>query len=348
VGINGYEIYRDGNKVGTSTATRFTDSALKPSTTYRYAVKAYDAANNSSAASSPLPVKTGERDKEAPTVPTDLNVTDITASSVSLVWTASTDNYRVAGYEVYRDGAKVGTGTTNSYTDTNLSPSTAYTYSVRAYDAANNASAPSSALSVTTRSGNTATVYYKQGFAPDVCLHYRPQGGSWTGLPGEKMAAAEVAGYTKLMVNLGAATQLEVAFNNCHGQWDSNNANNYFFPVGTSTYDASRAPKITSGAPQAPELVGVTFTVSATTAGNQNVYVIGDSAELGGWDTSKAKPLNANPSPTWTTTLTLPANTTIQYKYIKKEGNVVWEGGGNRRFTTPASGSVSRDDSWQP
>ncbi|SDL01502.1 glycoside hydrolase family 6 protein [Streptomyces indicus] len=94
-------------------------------------------------------------DTTAPTVPTGLKTTAKTSSSVSLEWTASTDNVGVTGYDVYRDGAKANstpvTGT--SFTDTGLSASTAYSYTVRARDAAGNVSAASPALSVTTEAG---------------------------------------------------------------------------------------------------------------------------------------------------------------------------------------------------
>ncbi|MFJ4757839.1 glycoside hydrolase family 6 protein [Streptomyces sp. NPDC088763] len=93
-------------------------------------------------------------DTTAPTAPTGLRATAKTASSVSLAWTAATDNVGVTGYDVYRDGTRVGSpsaGTT--YTDTGLSAATAYSYTVRARDAAGNVSAASAALSVTTEAG---------------------------------------------------------------------------------------------------------------------------------------------------------------------------------------------------
>lgn len=94
-------------------------------------------------------------DTTAPTAPTGLNATAKTASSVSLSWSASADNVRVTGYDVYRGTAKVNTAPVagTSFTDTGLTPSTAYSYTVRARDAAGNASAPSAALSVTTEAG---------------------------------------------------------------------------------------------------------------------------------------------------------------------------------------------------
>ncbi|MFI9770184.1 cellulase family glycosylhydrolase [Streptomyces sp. NPDC052415] len=100
---------------------------------------------------------TDPEDTQAPTVPTGLASTAKTSTSVALSWTASTDNTRVTGYDVYRGTTKVNaapvTGTT--YTDTGLSPSTAYSYTVRARDAAGNVSAASAALNVTTASSDT-------------------------------------------------------------------------------------------------------------------------------------------------------------------------------------------------
>ncbi|WP_086772570.1 glycoside hydrolase family 6 protein [Streptomyces bobili] len=94
-------------------------------------------------------------DTTAPTAPTGLRATAKTASSVSLAWTAATDDRGVSGYDVYREQTRVTstpvTGTT--YTDTGLSAATAHSYSVRARDAAGNVSAASTALIVTTEAG---------------------------------------------------------------------------------------------------------------------------------------------------------------------------------------------------
>ncbi|MET7981753.1 glycoside hydrolase family 6 protein [Streptomyces sp. NPDC005281] len=93
----------------------------------------------------------GGGDTTAPTVPGGLAVGSTTSSSVALSWSASTDNTAVTGYDVYRDGTKVGSATTTSYTDSGLSASTTYKYTVSAKDAAGNASAQSTAVSATTK-----------------------------------------------------------------------------------------------------------------------------------------------------------------------------------------------------
>lgn len=89
-------------------------------------------------------------DVVAPSIPTNVAATTINATEVTLSWTASTDNQRVAGYFVYRDGQLVGQPRTPSFTDTGLTPDTQYTYTVKAFDASNNVSAASQPVIVQT------------------------------------------------------------------------------------------------------------------------------------------------------------------------------------------------------
>ncbi len=92
-------------------------------------------------------------DTQAPTTPAGLTVTGTTASSASLSWSPSSDNVGVTGYDVYRGGQLAGTATGTSFTDTGLAASTAYTYTVKARDAAGNVSAASSPVTATTTAG---------------------------------------------------------------------------------------------------------------------------------------------------------------------------------------------------
>src|SRR5690606_213049 len=92
-------------------------------------------------------------DVTPPGVPTGLNAVNRGPRSIQLAWTASSDNpggSGVAGYDVYRNGAQVGSPTGNGFTDTALSPDTAYRYRVRARDAAGNASAQGAELATRT------------------------------------------------------------------------------------------------------------------------------------------------------------------------------------------------------
>lgn len=93
--------------------------------------------------------KGGTGDVIPPTAPQNLVLGGKTATSVSLSWDASSDNLAVTGY-VISGGPTQITVTGTSATVTGLTANTSYTFSVRAKDAANNVSAASNSLAVTT------------------------------------------------------------------------------------------------------------------------------------------------------------------------------------------------------
>ncbi|MEV0784391.1 glycoside hydrolase family 48 protein [Streptomyces sp. NPDC050423] len=95
-------------------------------------------------------------DTEAPTVPGGLTVTATSSSSVSLSWSAATDNVAVTGYDVYRNGVLAGNAATRTFTDTDLAPATEYSYAVAARDAGGNTSALSASVTATTESGGSS------------------------------------------------------------------------------------------------------------------------------------------------------------------------------------------------
>ncbi|MDB2587676.1 DUF5011 domain-containing protein [Flavobacteriaceae bacterium] len=153
VGVSGYEIFQEGNSLGTTTTTSYNVSSLSPETTYGFSVRAYDASSNYSAQSAVLSVTTlaPPPDTEAPTVPVNLNASSITDTSFLLSWSAATDNVGVVGYNVYVGGLlRESSSNTNSLFE-GLSPSTTYSVQVSAYDAAGNESNLSAALNVTTQ-----------------------------------------------------------------------------------------------------------------------------------------------------------------------------------------------------
>jgi hypothetical protein len=113
----------------------------------------------------------GVPDNEAPTTPTNLAASNVAASSVTLSWTASTDNVNVAGYDIYNGSTLVASaaGSATSYTVTGLNANTAYAFSIKAKDAAGNFSASSNTVNVTTLDvayclGGLNNFPYAQGF----------------------------------------------------------------------------------------------------------------------------------------------------------------------------------------
>ncbi|GAA2690592.1 hypothetical protein GCM10010412_080270 [Nonomuraea recticatena] len=93
------------------------------------------------------------QDVTAPSAPSGLRATGATATSVSLAWNAATDDVGVSGYDVYRGATLAATVTGTAHTDTGLTPSTGYAYTVRARDAAGNTSPASTAVTATTQAG---------------------------------------------------------------------------------------------------------------------------------------------------------------------------------------------------
>ncbi len=150
-GVTGYLVHRDYQFLAfVSTGTSYTDTTAVDGTSYRYEIRAKDGAGNTSGPSAALSVAVGNPDVIAPTVPSGLSATT-TATSAALTWGGSDDAGGVSGYLIHRDWtfvAWVPAGRT--FTDTGLSPATAYRYQVRAKDAAGNTSAPTPTLTVTT------------------------------------------------------------------------------------------------------------------------------------------------------------------------------------------------------
>ncbi|MBL9191582.1 MAG: fibronectin type III domain-containing protein [Opitutaceae bacterium] len=154
VSVLDYEVLKDGIPYGVATTPSLAISGLSPSTGYSMTVRARDSARNLSSLSSPLVVTT-TGDTTAPSAPTGLLESAIGPSSFILSWTAATDNVAVTGYEVFRDGASIGTTTNLTLPITGLATGTAYSMTVKARDAANNVSASSAAKLVTTTSDTT-------------------------------------------------------------------------------------------------------------------------------------------------------------------------------------------------
>ncbi|MET7401567.1 carbohydrate binding domain-containing protein [Dactylosporangium sp. NPDC005572] len=92
-------------------------------------------------------------DTSAPSAPAGVTATvdRDNAVTVTLAWTASTDDRGVTGYKILRSpGGTELTSAYNGYIDGGLAPRTAYTYTVRAVDAAGNLSGASTPVTVTT------------------------------------------------------------------------------------------------------------------------------------------------------------------------------------------------------
>ncbi len=105
--------------------------------------------------------------------------------------------------------------------------------------------------------------------------------------------------------------------------------------------------KTNPGTPAAT--ISTTFVLSFTPEAGQSAYLVGSPAELGAWDLADAVALSDGGDGVWSATVELPANSTIEYKYTTgaDAASSSFEGGENRVFITPQTGTESRLDTWR-
>ncbi|MDG2436835.1 MAG: endonuclease, partial [Polaribacter sp.] len=157
IAVTSYDVYVDGNLSGNTANTNFSLSNLNSSTTYSITVLAKDLVGNKSAQSAAASGTT-LTDASAPTVPTNVTISNETGTSFKVSWSASTDNVSVSSYDVYIDGSLHGSAANTNYNVSSLTASTSYSVRVLAKDQANNLSAQSTAVTATTTDGSNNAV----------------------------------------------------------------------------------------------------------------------------------------------------------------------------------------------
>jgi len=127
-GVTGYDVLRDGNKIGSSIGiqTIYQDTSALPGIRYTYTVKSVTAAGSSAASVGDV----GYRG--ALEIPTEVAASDGTfTDKISITWIAA---YQATGYEILRAGVKIATvgASPLAYDDTTAAIGTVYPYAVRA------------------------------------------------------------------------------------------------------------------------------------------------------------------------------------------------------------------------
>lgn len=93
----------------------------------------------------------------------------------------------------------------------------------------------------------------------------------------------------------------------------------------------------------------VSFNAFATVAPGESLWVVGGTPALGNWDPAAAVALSPSQYPNWSATVAIPAGTSFEYKYVKKNaaGAVTWESRPNRTASVPADGWLTEADGWE-
>jgi len=162
VAVTGYTVRRNGAVVANvpGNIAIYQNTGLAAATTYSYTVQAWDSEGNSSLQSAAASATTmAVIDTSPPSVPAGLTAVAISPTQIDLSWSPSNDDMAVTGYRVYRGGVLLTTlGNVTAFQNTGLSPSTTYSYTVEALDAAGNTSGQSASESATTQAPGSITL----------------------------------------------------------------------------------------------------------------------------------------------------------------------------------------------
>ncbi|MBG6132237.1 chitodextrinase [Aquimarina sp. EL_43] len=242
VGVTGYDVYQGSTNIGTYTGTTYNVTGLTAGTAYNFSVRAKDAAGNVSGSSNVVNVTTTNtpNDTQAPTAPSNLTASNVAQTTLSLSWTASTDNVGVTGYDVYRGTTRLTTVTGTSYNVSGLTANTAYSFSVKAKDAAGNESASSNTVNVTTQNPNDV-VYCNASTTGNSTLHITNVTFGSINNTSTNTAYSDYTGISTSLTS-GQATSLTVTLNNnswtynAVGVWIDWNRNGDFTDAGELVY----------------------------------------------------------------------------------------------------------------
>jgi len=160
--VAGYLVYQGDatNSIADISTTSLSVTGLNPDQMYSYTVKAYDNAsprNVSGASNTAAAITTPTQDVDAPSIPQNLSAVAFNDTRIDLTWDGSVDigGGTVAGYKIYRDGVLLDTVPNGlPYSDTGLTPNTAYVYTVSAFD---NAPVPNESLDSNVANATTLT-----------------------------------------------------------------------------------------------------------------------------------------------------------------------------------------------
>lgn len=184
-------------------------------------------------------------DMQAPTAPSNLTASNVQQTSAGLSWNASTDNVGVTGYEIFSGNSSLGTVTGTSANITGMTAGTAYTFKVRATDAAGNNSTFSNTVNVTTTTSSVTYCISKGNNSSDEFID-RVKLGSINNLSGNNGGYAD---FTSISTNLqkGSSNTITITpkwsgskYNEAYRVWIDYNQNGSFDDPGELVYSRAR------------------------------------------------------------------------------------------------------------
>ncbi|MGW1780725.1 carbohydrate binding domain-containing protein [Streptomyces sp. NPDC002143] len=213
--------------------------------------------------------------------------------------------------------------------------------------AAPSATDPVSLQPTAAAASNTATVFYytKTKNWPTTYLHYAPDGGAWTTVPGVLMETA-CTDWVKQSVDLGSAAGLQATFNNGSGTWDNNGGNNYALGTGTITVKdgviAHSDPCADTGSGSGNQAT-VYYSTAATGWTTANIHYAPAS---GSWTTVPGVGMESACTGWWKRTLDIGTATSLKAAF--NNGNGVWDNNNSADYTIPLGTTTVKDRTVTP
>lgn len=264
VGVVAYELRRNGQIVNSNIAgTSYTDNNLQPSTTYQYTLRAKDAAGNVSGWTGTVTAQTqAAPDTTPPSAPTNVTAVATGSTSITVSWTASTDNVGVAKYRIYRNGSQIAevNAPATSYGVTGLTPSTQYSFYVRAVDAAGNISNNSNTATATTQAAADTT-------KPSVNITSPSNGATVSGTTTISANATDNVGVTKVEFLIDGAVVHTDNSSPFSYAWNTTTKTNGSYTLTARAYDAANNVQTS---------VAITVTVNNGSSGGGGTLKPGD------------------------------------------------------------------------
>jgi hypothetical protein len=279
-------------QVGTSITLAFSDTGLLGSTSYTYRVRASDGTNFSGYSN------TNSATTAAPTftAPASLTATAASNTQINLSWTAATETGgTITNYLIERcsgaacsNFAQVNTSTTTTFNDMGLTPSTSYSYRVRATDGTNSSGYSSTATATTPAATPTAPSGLTATAAGPVQINLSwtastEAGGTITSYLIERCAGAACGNFVQVATTISPTTSFNDAgllgstsYRYRVRAQDATGTNGPFSNTASATTAAPTftAPSGLTATSSGPAQVNLSWTVATETGGTITNYLV--------------------------------------------------------------------------
>lgn len=319
--IASYDVYNGSTLLGNVTGTNYNVTTLTANTAYTFTVKAKDTTGNIATGTS-VNVTTLAN---VPSDVTNLTTSNITATSLSLTWTASSG---ATSYDIYNGSTLLGNTISATYNVTGLTASTQYTFKVVSKNAGGSSSGATVTVTTTAIADTTPPNPVTNLVASTVTSSTIPV--SWTLSSSNDVVNYEVAYSSDGGNNYTVASNLVNASSTSYTVTGLTASTAYIVRVVAIDGAGNKSTPITVNATTtvAPDTTSPVVTSSlngGTYTGTQTVTLTGtdDSGVTPTiyYTTDNSNPTTSGTKQTYSTPISISTTTTLKYYAVDGSGN---------------------------